>query len=123
MFGLKKPPTRPFSHTPDCKILRADPGVEIPWNEVESGHWVAECQCGKVHHREASADRRARLDPYDPATCRHAPQCEQRGTTDPAFVRAILRVRDGAGGDYWWVECGVCEIGWQVPYFAAESAG
>ena len=39
MLGFKKRggPTRPFSHATDCKILRADPGVEIPWQEVETG--------------------------------------------------------------------------------------
>jgi hypothetical protein len=40
MFGRrKKGPTQPFAHADDCKILKADPGVEIPWSEVESGHW------------------------------------------------------------------------------------
>ena len=29
MFGKKKGPTRAFSHAPDCKILKADPGAEI----------------------------------------------------------------------------------------------
>jgi hypothetical protein len=48
---------------------------------------------------------------------------EYRETTDPALVRAILRVKDGMGGDYWWVECGACNTCWQVPYYAAESVG
>ena len=48
MFDLrKKGPTRPFTHAPDCPILRADPSVEIPWSEMERGHWQAECRCGK----------------------------------------------------------------------------
>jgi hypothetical protein len=34
---------------------------------------------------------------------------------------AILKVRDGAGGDYWWVECGTCDTAWQVPHYAPES--
>ena len=67
---------------------------------------------------EEPADRHARLDPYDPSTSRHASQCEHRDTSDPAFLRAILKVRDGAGGGYWWVECGTCECGWQVPHYA-----
>jgi hypothetical protein len=33
-----------------------------------------------------------------------------------------LKVRHGAGGGYWWVECGTCECGWQVPHYA-ESVG
>jgi hypothetical protein len=45
---------------------------------------------------------------------------EHRSTSDPALLRAILKVRD-AGGGYWWVECGGCGSSWQVPYFAVES--
>jgi hypothetical protein len=31
MFGLsKKGPTQPFVHADDSKIVKADPGVEIP---------------------------------------------------------------------------------------------
>jgi hypothetical protein len=37
-------------------------------------------------------------------------------------LRVILKVRDGAGEDYWWVECGVCDNPWQVLYYA-ESVG
>jgi hypothetical protein len=33
-----------------------------------------------------------------------------------------LKVRDGAGGGYWWVECDSCACGWQVPHYA-ESVG
>ena len=124
MFDLrKKGPTRPFTHAPDCPILRADPSVEIPWSEVESGHWRAARVCGSQDVYEEPADRRAPLDRLDPSTFRHAPQCEHRGTTDPALLRAILKVRDGAGGDYWWVECSTCDTGWQVPHYAAESVG
>jgi len=56
--------------------------------------------------------------PMTPSTFRHAGQCEHRYTSDPALLRAILKVRDGAGGGYWWVECGTCECGWQVPHYA-----
>jgi hypothetical protein len=42
--------------------------------------------------------------------------------TDAAVLRVILKVRDGAGEDYWWVECGVCDNPWQVLYYA-ESVG
>ena len=48
MFGLSmKGPTHSFVHADDCKIVKADPGVEIMWSEIESGHWQAECRCGK----------------------------------------------------------------------------
>jgi hypothetical protein len=120
MFGVRerKGPSRAFTHTPECKIVKADPGVEIPWQEVERGHWQAICQCGAEHVRERPAERRSRLDPLDPSTSRHAPQCEHRDTTDPAVIRAILKVRDGTGSDdYWWVECHVCDRGWQVPHY------
>jgi len=33
-------------HADNCKILKADPGVQIEWSEVETGHWRAVCQCG-----------------------------------------------------------------------------
>jgi hypothetical protein len=46
-----------------------------------------------------------------------------RDTSDPALLRAILKVRDGAGGDHWWVECGICECGWQVPHYAVAWMG
>jgi hypothetical protein len=45
------------------------------------------------------ADRRVRLDPYDPSTFRHAGQCDHRYTSDPALLRVILKVREGSGGD------------------------
>jgi len=123
MFGVKKKggPIRPFSHATDCKILKADPGVEIPWQEMETGLWIAECQCGKEYHHEAPADGRVRLDPLDPSTFRHAPACDQRDVTDPAIIRATLRVQDSEG--YWWVECSMCACCWQTPYFAAKSVG
>jgi hypothetical protein len=34
----------------------------------------------------------------------------------------MLKVRDGAGGYYWWVECGSCDTAWQIPYYV-ESVG
>ena len=105
----RKGPSRPFTHTPDCKIMKADPTTEIPWQEVERGRWQAICQCGEEYVHERPADRRSRLDPLDPSTSRHAGQCEYRDTTDPAVVRLILKVKDGMGGDYWWVECGTCD--------------
>jgi hypothetical protein len=112
MFGLKKKgPTRPFTHADNCKIMKADPTVQIQWSEVETGHWRAVCQCGSEDVRGEPADRGVRLDPSDPSTFRHAGQCEHRDTSDPALVRVILKVRDGAGGGYWWVECGTCEYG------------
>jgi hypothetical protein len=59
MFGLKKKgPNKAFSHSDNCKILAADPGVEIQWSEIERGHWVAECVCGTEHYYEPVADRR-----------------------------------------------------------------
>jgi hypothetical protein len=64
-FTKKDGPTRPFSHATDCKILKADPGVKIPWQEIETSLWIAECVCGKEYHREPLADGRLRLDPLD----------------------------------------------------------
>jgi hypothetical protein len=38
------------------------------------------------------------------------------------MLEVLLKVGEGAGGGYWWVECGSCECGWQVPY-SAENVG
>jgi hypothetical protein len=40
---------------------------------------------------------------------------------DAARLRLILKVKDGVGGGDWWVECGTCECGWQVPHYAAAG--
>jgi hypothetical protein len=67
-------------------------------------------------------DARTRLDPYDPATARHLPQCEYVSETNPAVLKILLTVKPGTG-DYWWVTCAGCEGSWQVPFYAAERAG
>ena len=122
MFNRKKGPTQSFVHADYCKILKADPSTQIPWLEVERGHWVATCQCGVQHHHEPP-EPRARLDPLDPSTFRHFPACEYRDATDPALIKIMLKVRDVADGDYWVVECGSCETLWQVPHYAAKRWG
>jgi hypothetical protein len=123
MLGFRKKggPTRAFSHATNCKILKADPGVEIPWQEIETGLWIAECVCGKEYHRELVTDGRSRLDPLDPSTFRHHGGCDQRDLTDLAIIRATLRVQEREG--YWWVESSMCACCWQVPYYAAKSVG
>lgn len=84
---------------------------------------MAICVCGTQHHYEPTGQRRVRLHPRDPSYMRHMPQCEHRDATDPAFLRALLKVREGAGGDYSVVECGACETFWQVPHYGADSVG
>ncbi len=44
------------------------------------------------------------------------PECEFVSETDPAILRTLLKVQDNE--TYAWVECGGCNSGWQVPYFA-----
>jgi hypothetical protein len=117
------PPKKVFSHADGCKILAADPTVSIPWNEIRTGHWEARCLCGVEGVDVRTADDRVRLDPLDPKTSRHAPQCEHRDTSDPALLRVLLKVRDGSGGDYWWVECGTCSTAWQVPHYGSPVDG
>jgi len=122
MFGLKKKgPTQPFTHADSCKILKADPTVQIQWSEVETGHWRATCMCGSGDVY-VEPDRGVRLDPYDPSTFRHPGECEFASETDPAVIKIVLKVKDGAGGSYWWVECGSCDTAWQVPYYAESLA-
>ena len=122
MFGLrKKGPSRPtdaFAHAEGCKLVVADPRFKPEWQEIEEGHWRRICQCWSEDIYEPRVDTRTRLDPWDPATFGHGGGCEQRDTTDPAILRAILRVHDREG--YWWVPCGACDCGWQVPHYAAE---
>jgi hypothetical protein len=96
MFGLKKRgPTRPFTHGDNCKILKADPTVQIRWSEVETGHWRADCQCGSEDVYEEPAVVFGST-PMTRPLFRHAGQCEHRYTSDPALLRAVLMVRDGA---------------------------
>jgi hypothetical protein len=66
---------------------------------------------------------RVRLDPLDPKTSRHAGQYEFASETDAAVLKLALKVKDGMGGDYWWVECGGCDCSWAVPHYAEESVG
>ena len=123
MFHKKQggPPDRPFPHSDSCKIVEADPGVSIPWSEVERGHWTQICACGEQHYY-ATARKGARLDPFDPCTSRHGGACEFKDTTDRAVLRALLRVRPGLDEGYSWVECGACGFAWQVQDFAEAGA-
>ena len=69
MFGRrKKGPDKTFIPSEGCRILAADPDVEIPWNEVEACHWRAECVCTIEYYTEPFVDDRVRLDPLDPKT-------------------------------------------------------
>ena len=120
MFGRKKGPTKQFQHADDCRILKVDPNVEIPWSYLGEGLWKAECVCTAEYFREPITANRVRLDPYDPATARHFGQCEFVSEADPAVIKVLLKVIDK--GDYDWVECGGCDAGWQVPHYA-ESVG
>jgi hypothetical protein len=124
MFGLRKRgPARPFVHADNCKILKADPGVEIPWSEIESGHWRRTCGCGAEDVYEEAADRGARLDPLDAKTSRHAGGCEFALETDPAVLRLVLKIQDGAAAGYSWVQCTSCDTPWQVPHYVPERVG
>ena len=124
MFGRKKGPThptQPFTHADGCKILKADPGVSIPWSYCGDGLWKAECVCTTEYFREPITDNRLRLDPLDPKTSRHLPQWEYAHQTEPAVLKYLLKVNDRDG--YWWVDCAACEGGWQVPFFAEANVG
>ena len=126
MLGLGKKkglsrPTEAFVHAEGCKVVVADPGFKPEWQEIEEGHWRRICQCYSEDIYEPRTDTRTRLDPMDPATFGHCGGCDQRDTTDPVVLRAILKVQEGAGGGYWWVQCGACDCGWQVPHFVEEA--
>jgi len=50
-------------------------------------------------------------------------KCELACETDAAGLRVLLKAQAGRGGDYWWVTCGACDTGWQVPFYAEASVG
>jgi hypothetical protein len=60
--------------------------------------------CKTEHHREFPEPAR-RLDPLDPTTARHLPQCELVGEEDRAVIKMALRIKPGMGEGYDWVEC------------------
>jgi hypothetical protein len=93
MFRRKRvsPPSTPFAHGPDCRIFAADPGVDIPWNDLGGGAWRRECVCSFEIFNAPFVDNRTRLDPYDPATARHLPQCEYIGEASPLCSRSCSR--------------------------------
>ena len=125
MFGQKKRgpsrPTGPFDHAYGCAIVRADPGFQPEWQEIDEGHWQRACQCWTEDIYEPRVDTRPRLDPYDRATFRHLGACEHRDVTDPVFIKAILTVTERE--NYWYVQCRTCDGGWQTPFYAEESVG
>jgi hypothetical protein len=67
------------------EILKADPNVEIPWQEIETNSWVAGCAFREEYWREASpptvafGSTRFIRPPFF-----HAWACEYRYATDPA---------------------------------------
>lgn len=120
MWRLENLP--PFVHADGCRILQGEPSIEIPLSEVESGHWVATCRCGQQRYREPR-ERARRLDPLDPTTASHLPQCDLVGEDDRAVLKVALRIKPGLSEGYDWVECNACGGGWPVAHFAAESGG
>ena len=116
MFGKKKGPDQPFQHADGCKILKADPSVDIKWSEIRGGVWEARCVCGVQYHHEPVSDDRVRNEPLKIGH-HGASQCELHGEgVDPAVLRLALKVTDKDG--YWWVQCGACDTGWAVPHYA-----
>jgi hypothetical protein len=111
------PPAGPFIHPEGCKIFRADPAVEIPWNEVDPGVWERRCVCNVEHIRVDPGGGLVRFDPYDG----HLPPPGGLRATGRNRARAILKGQECEG--YWWVQCGACDGGWQVPLYAATSMG
>jgi hypothetical protein len=118
-----KPPDTPFVHSDDCKLAVIEPDLQPPWSDLGSGSWRRECRCTFEVWSEPLVDDRAQVDPYDPKTSRHLPQCEFISADDPAVLKVLLTVKPGTGGDYWWVTCAGCEGSRQVPFYAAERAG
>jgi hypothetical protein len=109
----------PFGHADDCKIVHADPDVQIPWSEIRRGVWEVRCVGGVQYHHDPITDDRVRNDLLKIGH-RGAPQCELHGETDPAVLWFALKAVEK--DRYWWVQCSACDTGWQVPHYA-ESVG
>jgi hypothetical protein len=122
MLGKKKngPPQRPFAHNGDCLIAKLNPAVADVWQEIDTGHWHRECQCGAEDWHRPAADDRVRQDPLDPKTMRHFGQCEHRDATDPALVKAPLTIHERDYG--WYVVCNRCKSEWQVLRYLEGAA-
>ena len=121
MFGLKRKSDQVFMHAEDCRIVAADPGVQIPWNEVSRGHFVATCACGEQHDYAPVLVKRTKIDPLDPQTARHLGQYELANERDPVVLERLAgprRVR----GPVSRRRMSECECNWQVPLYA-ESVG
>ncbi len=109
----RKPPPSRSSIREGCRIVEADPNVEIPWTDLGEGLWKTECACGFETYTGPLVDDRVRLDPLDPKTSRHMGECEFASETDPSVLKVLLKVRAGLGLRL--AECGACGAGWQVP--------
>jgi hypothetical protein len=115
-----RPPSRVFPHADGCKIVEADPNVQIPWSEIQRGHRRATCVCGSQDYYEP-AGRPARVDPLDPSRAMHLGACEFRETTDRVVLQVVLKIRDEADPSYSWVTCNACDCAWHVPVYAEEE--
>ena len=112
-------PDQPFSHAPDCKIVHADPSVQVPWSEirVEFGrHAVCAASNTTMSPSPTTVSGSTRSTRRPLATRGSASST----VTDPAMLRAVLRVTRKDGYD--WVECNGGDMGWQVAH-SAESVG
>ena len=67
------PPDRPFAHTDDCRIVRADPDAQIEWSYVGDRRWERVCRCG-------------REDWYEPASPCSAQSARSEDCQSPAAV-------------------------------------
>jgi hypothetical protein len=94
----------------------------IEWQRIEGRRWERICDCGTESTYEP-APSRVRLDPYDPATSRHAGQCEFKDTTDRDILKVLLKVKAGMGEGYSWVTCGSCEHEWGWPTTPRRASG
>ena len=95
--------------------------MQTEWSDLGSGSWRRECVCSFEVWSAPFVDD-ARLDPYDPATAKHLPQCEYIDEASPTVLKILLTVKPGLGPGYDWVTCAGCEGSWQVPHYA-ESIG
>jgi len=99
-WGSPQPATtaHPSSVTSSARARKARTGGSVPVDRASRR------LRGRLPRPEDVARARRRacvpLDPLDPWTARHAPQCEFAAESDPSTLRVLLKVTERDG--YWW---------------------
>jgi hypothetical protein len=98
---------------PSPQVARSAPRTLSGWRHGFEPRWDYQVICTTEYYNEPFVDDRVRLDPLDPSTSRHAGECEFAAETDPAVLKILLKVKDGAGGaNGGWCAAAAHAAGW-----------